>query len=245
LVVTDTGQTRLELIHICLIVVMSSSVEEIQKVTGYLFESAELLDQALTHRSAAGPNNERLEFLGDSVLGLLVAAELYCRFPSCDEGTLTRCRAKLVRRETLSAVARKIGLGGLMVLGAGAARSGGTNRSSILSDVVEAVIGAVYLEGGLESAGAVVQRLLHEEWKSVDPALLVKDPKTELQELLQKLRRPLPIYLVTEARGAPHEREFVVECVLAEPADSFLGRGNSHQKAEQNAAELALHSLRT
>ena len=126
---------------------MSTSIEEIQEIIGYRFDSEELLDRALTHRSAEGPNNERLEFLGDSVLGLLVAAELFRRFPDCDEGSLTRCRARLVRQETLAAVARKIGLGSLVVLGEGAARSGGADRSSILADVMEAVIGAVYLEG--------------------------------------------------------------------------------------------------
>ena len=223
---------------------MPTLVQEIQEIIGYRFDSKELLDRALTHRSATGANNERLEFLGGSVLGLLVAAELFRRFPGCDEGSLTRSRARLVRQETLAAVARRIGLGGLVALGEGAARSGGADRSSILADVMEAVIGAVYLDGGLESAGAVVERLLREEWKSIDPANLVKDPKTELQELLQKLGRPLPRYLVTETSGAPHEREFVVECVLDEPPNSFLGKGGSHQKAEQNAAELALHSLR-
>jgi ribonuclease-3 len=223
---------------------MSTSGEGIQEIIGYRFGSEELLDRALTHRSAVGPNNERLEFLGDSVLGLLIAEELFRRFPGCDEGSLTRCRARLVRQETLATVARKIGLGGLVVLGEGAARSGGADRSSILADVMEAVIGAVYIDGGLVSAGTVVEKLLREEWETIDPELLVKDPKTELQELLQKFGRPLPRYLVTDARGAPHEREFVVECVLDEPSSSFLGKGGSHQKAEQNAAELALLSLR-
>ena len=223
---------------------MSTSVERTQNIIGYRFGNGELLDRALTHRSAAGLNNERLEFLGDSVLGFLVAAELFRRFPGCDEGSLTRCRARLVRQETLAAVARKIDLGRLVVLGEGAVRSGGADRSSILSDMMEAVIGAVYLDGGLDSAGAVVKRLLREEWESIDPELLVKDPKTELQELLQKFGRPLPRYLVIEARGAPHQREFVVECALDKPTDSFLGKGGSHQKAEQNAAELALHSLK-
>ena len=223
---------------------MSISVEGIQIIIGYRFGSEELLERALTHRSAAGPNNERLEFLGDSVLGLLVAADLFRRFPDSDEGSLTRCRARLVRQETLATVARKIGLGDLVILGEGAARSGGADRNSILADVMEAVIGAVYVDGGLGSAEAVVESLFREELESIDPELLLKDPKTERQELLQKLGRPLPRYLVTETRGAPHEREFVVECVLDDPADSFLGKGGSRQKAEQNAAELALHSLR-
>ena len=223
---------------------MSTLVEKIQEIIGYRFGSEELLDRALTHRSSEGPNNERLEFLGDSVLGLLVASELFRRFPGCDEGSLPRCRARLVRQETLAIVARKIGLGSLVILGESAARSGGADRSSILADVMEAVIGAVYLEGGLDCAGTVVDKLLREEWKSIDPELLVKDPKTELQELLQKFGRPLPRYLVMATRGAPHERECGVQCALEEPADSFFGKGGSHQKAEQNAAELALHSLR-
>ena len=224
---------------------MSTSAEGIQKIIGYRFESEELLDRALTHRSAAGPNNERLEFLGDSVLGLLVAADLFRRFPHSDEGSLTRCRARLVRQETLATVARKIDLGGVIILGEGAARSGGADRSSILADVMEAVIGAVYVDGGLGSAEAVVESLFREELESIDPELLLKDPKTELQELLQKLGRPLPRYLVTETRGTPHQRVFVVECVLDDGSHSFLGKGGSHQKAEQNAAELALQNLRT
>ena len=223
---------------------MPTSVENIEEITGYRFENEALLDRALTHRSAVGPNNERLEFLGDSVLGLLVAAGLFRRFPRCDEGALTRCRAKLVRQETLATIARRNGLGNWVVLGEGAARSGGATRASILADVLEAVIGAVYLEDGLDSAGAVVDRLFHEEWISIDPALLIKDPKTELQERLQKDGRPLPRYQVTEARGAPHEREFVVECMLGGPADTFVGKGSSRRKAEQNAAELALRDLR-
>jgi ribonuclease-3 len=223
---------------------MSTSGGGIQKIIGYRFRSEELLDRALTHRSAAGPNNERLEFLGDSVLGLLVAANLFRRFPHSDEGSLTRCRARIVRQETLATVARKIDLGGLVILGEGAVRSGGADRNSILADVMEAVIGAVYIDGGLSSAESVVEKLFREEMESIDPDLLLKDPKTELQELLQKLGRPLPSYLVREARGAPHQREFVVECVLDDATYSFLGKGGSHQKAEQNAAELVLQKLR-
>jgi ribonuclease-3 len=224
---------------------MSTLIEGIGDILGYRFASEAVLGQALTHRSAVGPNNERLEFLGDSVLGLLVAASLFRRFPSCNEGTLTRCRARLVREETLAAIARKVDLGRFVVLGDGAARSGGADRDSILADVLEAVIGAVYLDGGLHSAEAVVDRLLLEEWNSIDPELVIKDPKTELQEQQQKYGRPLPTYQVTEVRGAPHEREFVVECLLGQPEYSFLGTGTSRQRAEQNAAQLALTSLET
>jgi ribonuclease-3 len=223
---------------------MRTSVEEVQKIIGYCFRGKELLDQALTHRSAAGPNNERLEFLGDSVLGFLIAEKLYRRFPCSDEGSLTRYRARLVRQETLATVARNIGIGRLVLLGGSAAGSGGVDRSSILSDVVEAVIGAVYLDGGLENAAAVVETLLHEEFETIDSTLSSKDPKSELQELLQKFGRTLPKYVVTEARGVPHKREFVVECVLDDPLISFFGKGSSHRKAEQNAAEIALLDLR-
>jgi ribonuclease-3 len=224
---------------------MSTSIEGIQKIIGYRFGSQELLDRALTHRSAAGSNNERLEFLGDSVLGLLISTDLFRRFPNSEEGTLTRCRARLVRQETLATVARKIGLGDLVILGEGAARSGGADRDSILADVMEAVIGAVFVDGGLGSVEGVVESLFREELESIDPELPLKDPKTELQELLQKLGRALPRYLVTETRGAPHQREFVVECVLDDFSGSFLGKGGSHQKAEQNAAKLALQNIRT
>jgi ribonuclease-3 len=226
-----------------LIVNMAIPTEEIEKMTGHRFRNEQLLNQALTHRSADEQNNERLEFLGDSVLGLFVATNLFHRFPDCDEGTLTRCRAKLVRQETLAAAARRIRLGNLIVLGEGAARSGGADRSSILADVIEALIGAVYLEAGLAAAGLVVGKMLYQELRSIDPDTLIKDPKTELQERLQKLGRPVPKYQVKEERGAPHEREFMVECLLDGQMDSFLGKGASRQKAEQDAAKLALYSL--
>ena len=223
---------------------MPQIIEEIAGVIGYEFGNENLLTIALTHRSANGPNNERLEFLGDSILSLLVSANLFHRFPDCDEGALTRCRATLVRQETLSKVARSIGLGPLIYLGESAARSGGADRDSILADVIEALIGAVYLDGGLDNAGIVVERMLEGEWKSIDPGTLIKDPKTELQEKLQSYGRPLPKYQVTETKGLPHKREFVVECELANPKGIFLGEGSSRQRAEQKAAELALQSLR-
>ena len=222
---------------------METPIEVIQKVLGYRIKDEELFYTALTHRSAEKNNNERLEFLGDSVLGLLITVALYDRFPNSDEGTLTRCRARLVRQETLADIARNNQLGQLIIMGEGAARSGASDRSSVLADVLESVIGAVYLEAGLEVVRSVVDRLFFSYWESLDPETLNKDPKTELQERLQKLGRCLPRYSVTKSIGEPHDRQFVVECVLDKTGASFQGQGKSRQKAEQKAADLALKYL--
>jgi len=222
---------------------MSTALTKIQEIIGYRFLDIQLLRRALTHRSAEINNNERLEFLGDSVLGLVIAVGLYRRFPECAEGALTRCRAKLVREETLASIAREIQLGSLIVLGEGAVRSGAADRSSILADVLEALIGAIYVEAGLEQVELVIKKLFHEYWQTLNPATLDKDPKTELQERLQKIKRSLPKYTVVELIGEPHEREFVVECEIDEPRSHFLGRGRSRQKAEQKAAQRALEQV--
>ncbi len=168
---------------------------------------------------------------------------LYDKFPGCDEGVLTRCRARLVRQETLANIARANQLGSLIILGEGAARSGAADRSSILADVLESLIGAIYLESGLKGAGRVVKKLFADEWEALHPDALDKDPKTELQEQLQKIGRSLPIYKVKESTGEPHNRQFIVECILDGVGKTFEGQGTSRQKAEQEAAYLALKNL--
>ena len=222
---------------------METSTEILYRIIGYRFHNEKLLNTALTHRSAKRNNNERLEFLGDSVLGLLMTVALYDKFPGSDEGALTRCRARLVREETLANIARVNQLGSIVVLGEGAARSGAADRSSVLADVLESLIGAIYLESGLEEAGRVVRRLFSEEWEILNPDTLDKDPKTELQERLQKIGRKLPIYKVKGAMGQPHNRQFIVECILDGSDRIFQGQGTSRQKAEQRAASLALKYL--
>ena len=222
---------------------METSTEILYRIIGYRFCSEKLLNTALTHRSAESNNNERLEFLGDSVLGLLMTVALYDKFPEYDEGVLTRCRARLVRQETLANIARANQLGSVIVLGEGAARSGAADRNSILADALESLIGAIYLESGLEGAGRVVSRLFSDQWEALHPDTLDKDPKTELQEHLQKVGRQLPIYRVKESMGEPHNRQFIVECVLDGSSRSFQGQGTSRRKAEQRAASLALKYL--
>ena len=223
---------------------MTKLVDEVYNATGYRFKSIDLLKTALTHRSSVGNNNERLEFLGDSVLGMVIANYLYLKYPECDEGTLTRCRALIVKRDSLAEVARRINLGGFILLGDAAIRSGGAERESILGDVLEAIIGAVFLEGGLDSATRVVKKLFSEDLESLSPFNSLKDAKTDLQEALQKFGYPLPIYNVVEQKGPAHQREFVVSCYLQEPELTCYGNGASRRKAEQVAAQSALREIK-
>lgn len=207
---------------------------------GYTFLDARLLDLALTHRSAAGAHNERLEFLGDAVLGMVAAEVLYARYPAADEGTLSRLRARLVRRETLEEVARGIDLGRYLQLGSGETRSGGHQRGSILANALEAVIGAVFLDGGMTPARELILRLLsgHLANLAIDEDL--RDPKTRLQEFLQAQGQALPVYSVEQVSGSAHDQLFEVICRLDALGLSVRGRGPSRRIAEQQAAEQAL-----
>ena len=210
---------------------------------GYRFRDAALLEQALTHRSFGSPHNERLEFLGDGVLDCVVAEMLYGRFPSLSEGKLTRLRADLVREETLCALARKLELGGHLRLGEGELASVGGARPSILADALEAVFGAVLLDGGYEAARESVITVYGDAVEGLDPAQTGKDPKTRLQEYLQGRHRPLPEYRVAGTRGAAHLQTFEVECVVADLGLRSSGSGTSRQRAEQQAAEAMLKEL--
>jgi ribonuclease-3 len=213
-------------------------LEEFARQVGHRFHDPALLRRALTHRSHGAVHNERLEFLGDSVLNCAVALELYRRFPHLPEGELSRLRAHLVNQDTLSAVARDFGVGGLLLLGEGELRSGGCERPSILADAVEAVVGAVFLDGGYDAALGVVQTMLGGALANVDPAA-GKDAKTTLQEHLQARRISLPRYAVIATRGAAHRQEFEVECVIPELGIRTLGEGTNRRSAEQHAARLA------
>jgi ribonuclease-3 len=206
----------------------------------YQFQSAELLQQAVTHRSHGVVHNERLEFLGDSVLNCVVAQLLFLKYARLDEGDLSRLRANLVKQQSLSEIAERLGLSDFLRLGEGEMKSGGFRRPSILADTLEAVFGAVFVDGGFEGARAVIGRLFEPVLKTVDPKTLGKDSKTLLQEYLQGKRLPLPVYTVVETRGAAHNQEFEVECSIPKLDVGVRGSGRSRRGAEQSAAKLAL-----
>lgn len=202
-----------------------------------------LFTAALTHRSASGRNNERLEFLGDAVVNLLVAEMLYARFPAADEGELSRRRASLVSAEPLAAIAQQLGLGDVLQLGSGELKSGGFRRQSILADAFEAVIGAVYLDSGLESARTLVARLFGPQLERLPATDALKDPKTRLQEHLQSRGHALPVYGVESVVGEPHAQHFSVRCEVAELGLATTGEGSSRRRAEQEAAQRLLDAL--
>ncbi|MGD8234697.1 MAG: ribonuclease III [Chromatiales bacterium] len=207
---------------------------------GIRFDSSELLEQALTHRSAGQPHNERLEFLGDAILGMIVAERLFDRFPEASEGQLSRLRAQLVKRDTLAKIAREIGLGEYLLMGSGELRAGGQSRDSTLSDALEAFLGAVYLDSGAESVEQVFDKLFTERLQKLDLSRSVKDPKTRLQEYLQSRNLALPEYSITATSGKQHQQRFEVECSLPDLGITATGEGRSRRKAEQDAATIAL-----
>lgn len=219
------------------------TLQRLSKSLGYRFQDPALLEQALTHRSAGQPHNERLEFLGDAVLNLIIAEELFRRFPSTREGVLTRIRASLVKGETLAAVARQLGLGQYLRLGGGELKSGGRDRGSILADCLEAVFGAVHLDGGYTSSRQVIVGLFEEQLEEAAAGAFQKDPKTRLQEWLQSRQRSLPVYAVESVAGEAHRQRFTVVCELDGPPMKSRGSGSSRRRAEQDAAEKALAQL--
>lgn len=210
---------------------------------GYPFQRPESLRQALTHRSHSTPHNERLEFLGDGVLNCVIAALLFERFPSLAEGHLSRLRANLVNQEALSRIALSLDLGNELRLGEGELKSGGFRRPSILADALEAVTGAIFLDGGFDQASAFLQRIFEPLLQELDPHTVGKDPKTLLQELLQGRRQALPHYQVVSVEGEAHEQQFNVECALPELDIRTFGSGPSRRSAEQNAARAAYDQL--
>lgn len=209
----------------------------------YQFADPSYLDVALTHRSAGGENNERLEFLGDASLNLIISEDLYRRFPDIREGELSRIRAALVNGKALAAIARELGLGEHLQLGAGERSSGGHRRESILADALEAVIGAIYQDGGFEACRRVVLVWYRTRLDALDPNASHKDPKTRLQEFLQARKQPLPDYQLADAQGQQHAQTFVVACRVAMLEHAVLAEGRSRRKAEQAAAQQALDLL--
>ncbi|MGC8806774.1 MAG: ribonuclease III [Thiomonas sp.] len=203
---------------------------------GYVFRDRTLFNRALTHRSFGADHNERLEFLGDSVLNLSAAALLYHQAARQDEGQLSRLRAALVRAEALAEVARAIDLGRFLRLGEGELQSGGAKRESILADALEALLGAIYLEAGFDAAQDVMRRLFAPLLEALDADVVRKDAKTQLQEFLQGQRLPLPAYTVLDVRGAAHQQQFRVECAVPALGLKVEGEGDSRRRAEQEAA---------
>lgn len=219
------------------------STERLSKQIGHRFSDTALLEQALTHRSAGSPHNERLEFLGDAVLNFLIAEAFYRRFDHAREGELTRLRASLVKGPTLAALSRQLALGPELRLGSGELKSGGRERESILADAFEAILGAIYLDGGLNACREVVGRIFAERLAAVSPGQVDKDPKTRLQEWLQSRRMTLPAYAVLGTQGDGHQQLFTVECRVESLHAPIHGRGTSRRKAEQDAAEKMLAIL--
>lgn len=209
----------------------------------YQFRNPDLLEEALTHCSLGGGNNERLEYLGDAILGFLIAEILFTRFPRHDEGALTRMRSSLVKRETLAGVAREVGVGPHIRLGIGERKSGGWRRDSILANSLEAIIGAVYLDSDIETCRYFINHLYASRLASLTPEPPAKDPKTRLQEFLQARGRQLPTYEVINEFGEAHEREFVVNCLIKGVDEEFKASGRSKREAEQSAASYALQAL--
>jgi ribonuclease-3 len=210
---------------------------------GYQFTQATLLEDALTHRSAGSRNNERLEFLGDAILNFTIAAELYRRFDQADEGELSRLRASLVNAQALAILARGLNLGECLTLGSGELKSGGFRRESILADALEAVFGAVYLDGGFEACRELILRQYQDTLTDLPDFADLKDPKTQLQEFLQSRKRQLPSYQVIEVSGEAHAQIFIVECQAEGLPTPTRGHGSSRRKAEQEAASKALRLL--
>jgi ribonuclease-3 len=206
---------------------------------GHCFNDPELLRLALTHRSHGALHNERLEYLGDSVVNCAIALELFHKFPQLSEGELSRLRASLVNQEALSVVAQRFDFGEQILLGEGEIRSGGFRRPSILADAVEAVVGAAFLDGGFDVAAGVVRILFADSLAAVGPHTVGKDPKTLLQEYLQSRRLGLPQYGVVATRGEAHQHVFQVECVIPELNIRSTGEGSSRRNAEQIAARRA------
>lgn len=218
-------------------------LERLIKYLGYQFKNAAVLTQALTHRSFSANNNERLEFLGDSVLNFIIAHQLYNRFNKLPEGDLSRLRATLVKESTLSEIASGLNIGESLKLGEGELKSAGWKRPSILADALEALVGAVYLDGGFAAAETLVLKLFEQKLANIDPRIIDKDAKSQLQEYLQGKKIELPEYGVVSIDGEAHAQTFKIECVIQKLHISTVGEGTSRRIAEQQAAQLALETI--
>ncbi len=222
---------------------MSEGLEFLARRLDYEFNDRGLLERALTHRSVGSRNNERLEFLGDAILGLVIARRLYELFPESTEGELSRLRASLVKGETLAELARGLDLGNHLRLGSGELKSGGFRRASILSDALEAIFGAILLDGGFEACRDHILSLYQQRLESLPRKGMLKDPKTRLQEYLQSRRLELPEYSVSDVSGQAHAQTFHVLCRIPGIERTATGKGSSRRRAEQDAAETMLDGM--
>jgi len=218
-------------------------LKRLNALLGYHFKDAELLKKALAHRSVSHNNNERLEFLGDALLNFIIGAQLFYKFPTAQEGELTRMRARLVREETVALIARELQLHDFIQLGVGELKSGGHNRASILADALEAIIGAIYLDASLEVCKQTLLKWYDTQLKMIHPDTIQKDPKTLLQEYLQAKSLATPEYVVEKISGLAHEQTFFVSCTIKALSQIFKGQGRSRRVAEQAAAQIALEAL--
>jgi ribonuclease III len=221
----------------------SSQADKLSARLGYAPRDRELFVVALTHRSADGPNNERLEFLGDSVLNLLLSERLYREFPTASEGDLSRLRARLVSEEPLAEVASQMQLGELLFLGSGELKTGGFRRQSILADAFEALCGALFIDGGLDAVRERIAPMFEARIATLPEPATLKDAKTRLQEHLQANGHPLPVYSVKRTSGEPHAQIFLVSCAVPHMPIETEGEGPSRRRAEQVAAQAALQAL--
>ena len=219
------------------------ALKALSRQLDYTFNDESLLIEALTHRSAASVNNERLEFLGDGILNFVIASWLFQCYPNMQEGDLSRLRASLVNKDSLASIARDLDIGDYIELGSGELKSGGRRRESILADAVEAVFGAVYIDSGFDTCRELVLRLYADKLENIPDVQTLKDPKTRLQELLQSHRYPLPAYTVLEVSGKAHNQVFKVECSIENLDCVTTAQGKSRRKAEQAAAQLAIEEL--
>lgn len=220
-----------------------SCIDVLEKQLAYVFNDTACLEQALTHRSHSKKNNERLEFLGDSILNFTIAAELFKMFPSVPEGDLSRLRSSLVDKDSLAKIAVRLDLGSYVKLGGGELKSGGWRRDSILADAVEAIIGAMYLDSGIEQAQSFILHQYRQMLDTLPSVEELKDPKTRLQEFLQGNKYPLPQYNMVSVSGKSHDQTFTVECLIESHKVSVQAQGKSRRKAEQEAAKQALAQL--
>lgn len=222
---------------------MSQTLNAFSRRLGHDFGDSSLLELAMTHRSFGGQNNERLEFLGDSIVNFVIAEALFRRFPEAREGQLSRLRARLVKGQTLAELAREMGFGEHLRLGSGEMKSGGHRRESILADAVEAIIGAIYLDAGMEAVRARILSWYAARLEEINLQDTQKDPKTRLQEFLQSRQVPLPRYEVVNVEGEAHAQTFTVDCHVELLEKHTTGIGSSRRHAEQQAAEVALKQL--
>lgn len=221
----------------------SNALTSLSAALEYTFRNEVLLTEALTHRSAASVNNERLEFLGDGILNFVIAAKLFEQYAEMNEGDLSRLRASLVNKDSLADIAKFLELGQFIRLGSGELKSGGRRRDSILADAVEAIFGAVYIDSGFDTCRALILRLYADKLQNIPDVQTLKDPKTCLQELLQSRHYPLPDYTVLEVTGKAHNQMFKVECSIEDLNCTTSAQGRSRRKAEQAAAKLAIDQV--